>query len=88
MSNHAGSYMPNEVLHLLEERCVFRPRGPEAAQQLVLDRVKWSWNYDGNPGEILEEMGDRLEICLWCLSPGTDLLNGRCALCRQQKQTS
>ncbi len=42
MSNHAGSYMLDEVLRLLEQRGVFAQMGPEAAQRLVLDGVKLS----------------------------------------------
>jgi hypothetical protein len=64
MSNHAGSYLLNQVLHLLEERGVFRQMGQEAARRLVLDIEKLSRRYDCNSGEILDGIGGRLGICL------------------------
>jgi recombinational DNA repair protein RecR len=85
MSNHAGSYLLNEVLHLLEERGVFTQMGPETAQRLVLDIVKLSYRYDCNSGEILEEIGERLGICLRCLTAKSDLIEGMCRSCRNRK---
>ena len=76
MSNHDGSYLLNELLRLLEERGVFTQWGPEMTQQLVSDIVRLSPRYDCNPGEILEEIGERLRICHWCLTAPSDLIYG------------
>ncbi|MBY0526855.1 MAG: hypothetical protein K2R98_25910 [Gemmataceae bacterium] len=85
MSNHAGSYLLNEVLHLLEQRGVFTALGSEAAQRLVLDILELSTRrYDCNSGEILEEIGGRLGICSWCLTAQSNLSHhGMCISCRE-----
>ena len=82
MSNHAGSYMLNEVLRALERRGVFELLGRPAAQELVIEIVRLSDHYDCNVGEILEEMGEKLGICSWCLTPRTDLADCICGACR------
>jgi recombinational DNA repair protein RecR len=82
MSDHMGSHMLNEVLQLLEQRGVFEQMGQEAAQQLVLDIVRLSHRYDCNSGEILDEIGERLAICSYCLSAKPDVRNGVCGACR------
>jgi len=84
MSNHAGSYLLNEVLQLLERRGVFDFLGKEGAQELVLEIVRLSGRYDCNPGEILDGVGERLAICPWCMSPRADLVEGICRRCRDQ----
>jgi recombinational DNA repair protein RecR len=86
MSNHSGSYMLNEVLHLLEERGVFATLGSEAAQRLALDITKLSRRYDCNPGEILDEIGERLGICRWCMTAKADLVDGVCVSCRDKSK--
>ena len=86
MSNHAGSYLLNEVLHLLEERGVFTQMGTAAAQRLVLDIVNLSHRHDCNQGEILQEIGACLGICMWCLKAKTDLIKGICVSCREQEE--
>lgn len=85
MSNHAGSYMLNKVLHLLEERGVFTLIGPEAAQRLALDIEKISRHYDCNSGEIFDKIGVRLGICRWCMAPKTNLIDGLCDACLKEK---
>jgi recombinational DNA repair protein RecR len=82
MSDHMGSHMLNEVLQLLEQRSVFEQMGRQAAQQLVLDIVRLSNRYDCNPGEILDEIGERLAICSYCLSAKPDVREGLCGDCR------
>jgi hypothetical protein len=83
MSNHAGSYMLNEVLRMLEERGVFTQMGPAAAQKLVLDIVKRSREeYDCNSGEILDQIGARLGICSCCAKASAELVDGTCPKCR------
>jgi hypothetical protein len=85
MSNHAGSYLLNEVLLLLEQRGVLAQMGREAAQRLVLDILNLSRHYDCNPSEILDEVGGRLGICRWCLTAKADLIDGVCVSCRDRE---
>ena len=85
MSNHAGSYLLNKVLHLLEDRGLFAQLGPEKACKLVLDILRLSDGYDCNPGEILDKIGDRLGICSWCLTAKPDIVKGMCASCRERE---
>jgi hypothetical protein len=59
--------------------------GREAAQQLVLDILKLSRRYDCNSGEILDEIGGRLGICLGCLTAKSDLLDGVCVSCHDRE---
>jgi len=82
MSNHAGSYMLNEMLQLMEQRSVFEKIGREASQQLVLEIVKLSDRYDCNAGEILEDLGERLAICSFCRAVRPDVQNSGCGVCR------
>ena len=88
MSNHDGSYLLNEVLHLLEARGLFTQLGPEATQQLVRDIVRLSSRYDCNRGEIMEEIGERLGICSRCLTAQSDLTHGMCGSCRNSQRRS
>ena len=66
MSNHSGSYMLNDVLHLLNEQSVFDFLGKEKTQKLVLDIIMKSHQYDCNPGEILEGLGEQIGVCYSC----------------------
>ena len=68
MSDHSGSHMLNKVLRLMEQRSVFELMGRDADQQLVREIARLSRRYDCNPGEILDEIGERLGICYYCLS--------------------
>ena len=82
MSNHSGSYMLNEVLHLLDEKGVFSAIGLQSTQELVLEILRLSHNYDCNPGEILDNIAKRLSICLRCLTVSPELIDGVCEICR------
>ena len=82
MSNHSGSYLLNEVLHLLDQRGVFDLLGTQRTQDLVLEIVRLSRRYDCNSGEILDEMEQRVGICSWCLTAQPDLIDGVCSACR------
>lgn len=85
MSNHAGSYMLNKVLLLMEERGVFAKIGRKAAQRLVIDIVKLSDRYDCNENEILEKIGERLGICWICRTAKPELIEGMCLECRERE---
>jgi recombinational DNA repair protein RecR len=85
MANHGVGDLLNEVLHLLEERGVFRQMGLEEAQRLVLDIVKLSDWYDCRPGEILKGVGHRLKICRWCVTAQKEIIDGFCVTCRKEE---
>lgn len=84
MSNHSGSYMLNETLHILEKRGVFTLLGSAPSQELVLDIIRIAGQYDCNSGEILEEIGQRLGICYYCENSKPDLKDGVCEQCRAE----
>lgn len=68
MSNHAGGYMLNHVLHLLEEKHVFEVLGKKKTAEVIkkiLEIAPWEW--DCNNGEILGNgIGRRLGVCHYC----------------------
>lgn len=66
MSNHSGSYMINSIIKMLEQEAVFEHLGKDISQTIVLNILKIADNYDCNPGEILDEIGERLGICFYC----------------------
>jgi ribosomal protein L40E len=84
MSNHRGSYLLNEVLHLLEQRGVFELLGRAPIQELVLELLRLSDRYDCNPGEILEESGQRLGVCYYCRTAQDEMKEGVCRRCRAE----
>lgn len=81
MSNHSGSYMLNSVLMLMEEQSVFKLLGKEKTQILVRDIIELSDHYDCNPGEILEDIGERVGICYYCKKPADEFHDGLCKAC-------
>ncbi|MEA2061007.1 MAG: hypothetical protein U9P10_10965 [Thermodesulfobacteriota bacterium] len=81
MSNHSGSYMLNDVLRMLEKKEIFDFLGKEKTQDLVLNVLKMSYQYDCNPGEILEDIGERVGICYYCQSPAEKFHDGICEKC-------
>ena len=81
MSNHWGSHMLNEALVALEDLSVFKQVGPEKTQQIVAKFLYISnWN-DGNRGEVLENIGERLRICFDCAQYSDHLKYGLCPKC-------
>jgi hypothetical protein len=77
MSNHDGSYMLNEVIKLVETSHVFLRLGKRRSQSLLLGIIKLAVDqHDCNPGEILEDLGERLGICGCCCKPATEIPGG------------
>ena len=81
MSNHSGSYMLNSMLIMLERESFFSEIGPEKTEEFFRHLYALSWDYDCNPGEILDGIGERLAICDACFAL-SELDHGRCASCR------
>ena len=82
MSNHSGSYMLNSMLVMLERESFFAEIGPEKTTEFFRHLCALSWDYDCNPGEIMDGIGELLAICDECFTPSEDLDRGRCASCR------
>ncbi len=81
MSNHSGSYMLNAVLELLEQEQVFAMLGKEETVHLIQKIIGLSFEYDCNPGEILENIGERFGICYCCAKAAPELKDGLCEKC-------
>ena len=67
MSNHDGSHMLNQVLHLLEQRDFFGFLGKEGTMDFIQKVLRLGREWDCTDGKILENgMGRRLCICSCC----------------------
>ena len=84
MSNHSGSYMLNEILKTLLSHSVFESLETEKTQSIVLALLKIADDYDCNPGEILEGIGERLGVCYYCQSAAQDFRDGVCLNCYER----
>lgn len=82
MSNHSGSYMLNSVLAMLARESYFSKIGPERTSEFIADIVGLGRTYDGNPGEILQDISETLGICSFCLNHSEELEDGSCPDCR------
>ena len=82
MSDHFNSLLMNDVLIRLDEQSFFADIGEERTLRFVQDSLALSRRHDGNPGEALAGVGQRLGICYYCWDPGTDLRQGICRECR------
>ena len=82
MSDHFNSLLMNDVLIRLEEQSFFADIGEERTLRFVRDSLALSRRHDGNPGEALAGVGQRLGICYYCWDRGTDLRQGICRDCR------
>ena len=82
MSDHFNSLLMNDVLIRLEEQSFFANIGEERTLRFVQDSLALSRRHDGNPGEALAGVGQRLGICYYCWDRGTDLRQGICSDCR------
>lgn len=82
MSNHEGSYMLNNVISLLKEENVFDLLGKEKTLNLLNKIRKIGCNYDCNNGEILENIGEELNVCYSCWNYSDELEYGNCKECR------
>lgn len=80
MSNHTGSYMINDILKTLEKISVFEILGREKSRSLVLDILEISTQYDCNPGEVLQDIGEKIGICYHCQSAAEEFHDDICKL--------
>ena len=82
MSHHFNSLLMNDVLIRLEAQSFFAKIGEERTLRFVREALALSRYHDGNPGEALAGVGQRLGICYYCWERGHDLRQGICHACR------
>lgn len=82
MSNHSGSYMLNNTLNIAYKMGILESIGKDKACEFALNLVEMGRRYDCNNGEILEDIGERLGICYYCLKIADDFEDGLCKNCR------
>ncbi len=82
MSLHSNGLFMNDVLIRVEEQSFFADIGEERTLRFVQDSLALSRRHDGNPGEALAGVGQRLGICYYCWDRGTDVRQGICRDCR------
>lgn len=84
MSNHAGSYLLNEVLILLDEQKVFDFFGQEKTLDFLEKIRKIGMYHDCNSGEILDKIGEKLQVCYSCWEYNDNFEHGICLKCRER----
>lgn len=84
MSNHDGSYMLNYVIQILDQYNFFNNMDKNKKESFFEEIRKISWEFDCNPGEILEDIGEKIRICYACWHSAEDLENGICLECRKK----
>ena len=73
MSNHDGSYMLNEVLSLLQDEYAFFDNiEAKTREEFIIKILKLGGGHDCNNGEILSNLGKKLEFCYYCKSSTKD----------------
>ena len=83
MSDHVNSELLNKVLTKIEAASFFKDIGREKTLDFVRKCLRLARYHDGNPGEALAGVGQRLGICYYCWNYGRDLQYGICEACRE-----
>ncbi|GAB3358698.1 hypothetical protein GCM10027566_23660 [Arachidicoccus ginsenosidivorans] len=81
MSNHTGSYMLNEVIKSLKEIGIFNKLTRTDSRALLKAVFGVGYQYDCNPGEILEDIAEEFDVCYSCLTFDVPLRDGICQKC-------
>ena len=83
MSDHWNSDLLNKVLTKIEAASFFKDIGRDRTLSFVRESLRLARYHDGNPGEVLAGVGQRLGICFYCWNYGRDLQYGICETCRK-----
>ena len=83
MSDHWNSDLLNKVLTKIEAASFFKDIGRDRTLSFVRESLRLARYHDGNPGEVLAGVGQRLGICYYCWNYGRDLQYGICETCRK-----
>ena len=76
--------MLNDALQALEKLSVFDEIGTEKTQQVIAEFLRIASSNDGNRGEVLEDIGERLRICYGCAKYNDQLEYGLCPDCNAE----
>ena len=67
----------------IEATPFFKDIGRERTLDFVRECLRLARYHDGNPGEALAGVGQRLGVCYYCWNYGRDLQYGICEACRE-----
>ena len=84
MSNHDGSYLLNHMLKTIDHYGFFQSLEKEKLADFMENLRNLSWEHDCNPGEILDEIGEKLGICYECWDHGENFEDGVCEKCQKE----
>ena len=84
MSNHVDGYILNHVLRTLDEESLFDYLGRKRTQNITLNFLRLSREYDCNPGEVLEGIGQRTGVCYLCERAADDFVGDLCKECHEE----
>ena len=86
MSNHAASYLLNDVLVKLNEQGVFNYLGKSKTRTFIQSIIDEAENIGCSAEEVLEEIGLTLGLCSGCLVYAKDLEKheGLCQACNEK----
>lgn len=84
MSNHAGSYMLNEAITILNRHRVFAGIDKTARRTLMREIVAMADRYDCNQGEVLAEVAAEFYLCSYCLADTDNPADELCPTCRAE----
>jgi len=73
--------MLNSVLLSAKKTGMFKTIGKKKTIEFLKEVVGIGDEYDCNPGEIFEDLGDDIDICYDCLEESKDLKAGLCPKC-------
>lgn len=82
MSNHLGGHMLNELLIAMAKDEVFEKLDKKDTRRILKNVFDIGYNYDCNPGEILEGLSAYFEVCYCCLEFDRELEGGLCKECK------
>ncbi len=86
MSDHAGGFLINRVLHMFHREHVFELLGKERTHRLLRDILHFSCRKnDCNSAEVLGDLEEIFGICYVCWNASDQIADGRCPQCRPRR---
>jgi hypothetical protein len=82
MSNHADSYLLNDLLKKIAARRIFEKLGQTKTRAFLKKVLEISNKYDCNQNEVLEDLGKKLGICKECLRFDKIIKEDLCPKCQ------
>jgi hypothetical protein len=81
MSNHESSYLLNNVLLAAQKAGLFKTTSKKQKRAFLNEVIQIAFDYDCNPGEILQDLGEEFQTCYYCLNESKKLTDGLCPEC-------